>query len=96
MTRKPASCGSWPGAATSHDPAMTAMVEAAVKELDVAKRDEIYAKLQRDFLQKAPFIMLLQNYEVDVMRQGVSPIPDRRAARLHAILPHLQDLTGQA
>jgi peptide/nickel transport system substrate-binding protein len=56
------------------DPEMTAMVDQAVRELDQAKRERIYAKLQRDFLQKAPFLMLLQNYEVDVMHKGVSPI----------------------
>ncbi|MBN8928582.1 MAG: ABC transporter substrate-binding protein [Rhodospirillales bacterium] len=57
-----------------YDPEMTAMVEAAVKELDNKKRDEIYAKMQRDFLQKAPFIMMLQQNEVDAMPKGVSGI----------------------
>lgn len=57
-----------------YDPEMTGMVDAAVKELDAKKRDAIYAKMQRDFLQKAPFIMLMQNYEVDAMRKGVSGI----------------------
>jgi peptide/nickel transport system substrate-binding protein len=56
------------------DKEMTAAVADAAKELDNKKRDEIYAKLQRDFQQRAPFIMLLQNYEVDVMRKGVSGI----------------------
>jgi peptide/nickel transport system substrate-binding protein len=54
------------------DKEMTAAVEQAAKELDPNKRNDIYAQMQRDFQQRAPFVMLLQNYEVDVMRKGVS------------------------
>ena len=32
----------------------------------------MYAKMQRDFMQRAPFAMLLQSAEVDVLRKGVS------------------------
>jgi peptide/nickel transport system substrate-binding protein len=34
----------------------------------------MYAKMQRAFMERAPFAMLLQNAEVDVMRKGVSGI----------------------
>ncbi|MDR3536362.1 MAG: ABC transporter substrate-binding protein [Acetobacteraceae bacterium] len=54
------------------DQAMTTAVDDAAKELDPAKRNAIYAKMQRDFQQRAPFIMLLQNFEVDVARKGVA------------------------
>ena len=32
----------------------------------------MYAKMQRDFMQRAPFAFLLQNAEVDVLRKGVT------------------------
>jgi peptide/nickel transport system substrate-binding protein len=54
------------------DKQMTDNVEIAAKELDTAKRNALYGKMQRDFMQNAPFIMLLQNDEVDVSRRGVS------------------------
>jgi peptide/nickel transport system substrate-binding protein len=57
-----------------YDPEMTALVDAAVKELDAKKRDGLYATIQRNFLERAPFIMLLQNYEVDAMHKGVDGI----------------------
>lgn len=56
------------------DKELTAGVDAAAKELDTAKRMAMYAKMQRDFMERAPFAMLLQNAEVDVMRKGVSGI----------------------
>ena len=54
------------------DKELTAAVEAAAKELDTPKRMAMYAKMQRDFMARAPFAMLLQNAEVDVMRKGVA------------------------
>jgi peptide/nickel transport system substrate-binding protein len=54
------------------DKQMTAAVETAAKELDAKKRNEIYAKMQADFMLRSPFAMLLQNAEVDVLRKGVS------------------------
>ena len=56
------------------DKELTADVDAAAKELDTSKRMAMYAKMQRDFMDRAPFAMLLQNAEVDVMRKGVSGI----------------------
>jgi len=56
------------------DKELTAGVEEAAKELDTAKRMAMYAKMQRAFMERAPFVMLLQNAEVDVMRKGVAGI----------------------
>ena len=54
------------------DKELTDAVEAAAKELDTPKRMAMYTKMQRDFMARAPFAMLLQNAEVDVLRKGVS------------------------
>ncbi|HTZ76383.1 MAG TPA: ABC transporter substrate-binding protein [Stellaceae bacterium] len=54
------------------DKEMSDAVEAAVKELDAKKRLEMYAKIQRDFMERAPFTFLLQNAEVSVMQKNVS------------------------
>jgi peptide/nickel transport system substrate-binding protein len=54
------------------DKELTDAVEAAAKELDTPKRMAMYAKMQRDFMDRAPFAFLLQSAEVDVMRKGVS------------------------
>jgi peptide/nickel transport system substrate-binding protein len=54
------------------DKEMTADVDAAVKELDAKKRLDMYAKIQRDFMARAPFTFLLQNAEVSVMGKNVS------------------------
>jgi peptide/nickel transport system substrate-binding protein len=56
------------------DKKLTDEVEAAAKELDTTKRMAMYAQMQRDFMERSPFTMLLQNAEVDVMRKGVSGI----------------------
>ena len=56
------------------DKAQTEAVDTAAKELSDAKRLAIYAKMQRDFMQSAPFLFLLQQNEVDVERKGVSGI----------------------
>ncbi len=54
------------------DKELTDAVAAAAKELDTPKRMAMYAKMQRDSMDRAPFVMLLQNAEVDVLRKGVS------------------------
>jgi peptide/nickel transport system substrate-binding protein len=54
------------------DKELTDAVEAAAKELDTPKRMAMYAKMQRDFMDRGPFVFLLQNAEVDVLRKGVS------------------------
>jgi peptide/nickel transport system substrate-binding protein len=54
------------------DKELTDAVDAAAKELDTTKRMAMYAKMQRDFMQRAPFAFLLQNAEVDVLRKGVT------------------------
>lgn len=56
------------------DKQLTDEVEVAAKELDTAKRMAMYAQMQRDFMERSPFAMLLQNAEVDVMRKGVAGI----------------------
>jgi peptide/nickel transport system substrate-binding protein len=56
------------------DKEMTDLVDAAAKELDTPKRMAMYAKMQRDSMQRAPFAMLLQSAEVDVLHKGVSGI----------------------
>jgi peptide/nickel transport system substrate-binding protein len=54
------------------DKDLTDAVDAAAKELDTAKRMAMYAKMQRDCMDRGPFAFLLQNAEVDVLRKGVS------------------------
>jgi peptide/nickel transport system substrate-binding protein len=55
--------------------------QAAVHELDPAKRIALYHKLQQQFMERAPFAMLLQQNTVVVLGKGVSgfkigPMPD--------------------
>jgi peptide/nickel transport system substrate-binding protein len=54
------------------DPELTAMVDAAAKELDNAKRMAMYATMQRLALQRAPFAWLMQNINTAVLGKGVS------------------------
>jgi peptide/nickel transport system substrate-binding protein len=54
---------------------------AAVRELDSAKRIALYHKMQQQFMERAPFAMVLQKNAVAVMGKGVSgfrvgPMPD--------------------
>ena len=54
---------------------------AAVRELDPAKRIAQYHKIQQQFMDRAPFAMLLQRNAVAVLGKGVSgfrigPMPD--------------------
>jgi peptide/nickel transport system substrate-binding protein len=60
---------------------LTDQSAAAAKELDSAKRIALYAKMQKEFFDVAPFAMLLQKNEVAVLRKGVNglkigPLPD--------------------
>jgi peptide/nickel transport system substrate-binding protein len=63
------------------DKQLTAESVAAAHELDPAKRIELYHTMQRQFMERAPFAMLLQQNAVAVMGKGVSgfhvgPSPD--------------------
>jgi peptide/nickel transport system substrate-binding protein len=54
---------------------------AAVHELDPAKRIALYHKIQQQFMERAPFAMLMQQNAVAVLGKGVSgfvigPMPD--------------------
>ena len=55
--------------------------QAAVRELDPAKRIALYRTIQQQFMERAPFAMLLQQNAVTVLGKGVSgfkvgPMPD--------------------
>jgi peptide/nickel transport system substrate-binding protein len=54
------------------DKELTGLVVAAAKELNAKTRNEIYAKIQREDLQRAPWLFLLQQAEIATMRRGVS------------------------
>jgi peptide/nickel transport system substrate-binding protein len=54
------------------DRKITAAVDAASRELDEATRVQMYAQIQRDFWERAPFVVLLQQQNVAVQRRGVS------------------------
>jgi len=51
---------------------MTAWVDQAVREQDAKKRLEIYAQMQRIFMEQSPFLMLLQRGEVAALRKGIT------------------------
>ena len=71
------------------DPEMTDAVARAVKELDPEQRLAIYAQMQRDALERSPFVFLLQSAEVWTARKGVSGI------RL-GLMPDYTDYAGIA
>lgn len=50
----------------------TAKVVAATTELDAGKRNEMYLDMQRDALEHAPFVIMLQQAEIATMRKGTS------------------------
>ena len=52
-------------------PEMTKEVEAAVLERDPEKRAKMYEDLQRESLQKAPFVIMFQQIEVFAERKNV-------------------------
>jgi peptide/nickel transport system substrate-binding protein len=54
-----------------HDAELTRMVDEAVRERDTAKRFALYADMQRKFEARSPFVMLMQNENVAVLRPGV-------------------------
>jgi peptide/nickel transport system substrate-binding protein len=63
------------------DKQLTSEAEAAVRELDPEKRIALYQKIQQQFMDRAPFAMLLQRNAVAVLGKGVSgfkvgPMPD--------------------
>jgi peptide/nickel transport system substrate-binding protein len=63
------------------DKELTAESQAAVRELDPAKRIALYQTMQRQFMERAPFAMLLQKNAVAVLGKGVTgfrvgPMPD--------------------
>ncbi|MBS0640966.1 MAG: ABC transporter substrate-binding protein [Acetobacteraceae bacterium] len=63
------------------DKELTAMVEAAAKELDAEKRVAMYQQMQALSRERAPFVMLLQAVSTAVQGKGVSgfvigPLPD--------------------
>ena len=63
------------------DKELTSESQAAVHELDPAKRIALYHKIQQQFMDRSPFAMLLQKNAVAVLGKGVSgfrvgPMPD--------------------
>jgi peptide/nickel transport system substrate-binding protein len=63
------------------DKELTAEAEQAAKELDGEKRIGLYEKMQRQFWDRAPFAMMLQQNAVSVLRKGTTglkmgPMPD--------------------
>ena len=56
------------------DKDLTDRVAAAAKELDANKRSDMYAVIQREDLQRAPLLFLLQQAEIAAMRKGMSGI----------------------
>jgi peptide/nickel transport system substrate-binding protein len=56
------------------DKELTDLVDKASKELDAKKRMEMYAKMQRDSMERSPIVFVLQNAEIATMRKGVSGI----------------------
>ncbi len=66
LTGKPAWRTSW------EDKEITALTEAAAKELDLVKRKEMYLDLQAKFQERAPFNMMFQSAEQVARRDNVS------------------------
>jgi peptide/nickel transport system substrate-binding protein len=56
------------------DKALADETVAASKEVDAKKRNGMYEQMQRDALQRSPFVFLLQQAEIATMRKGVSGI----------------------
>jgi peptide/nickel transport system substrate-binding protein len=54
------------------DRELTGMVDRAAKETDAAKRMAMYEQMQRDSMERSPFVFLLQSSEVSVARKGVT------------------------
>ena len=63
------------------DKELNSEAEAAVRELDPQKRIALYRTIQQQFMDRAPFALLLQRNAVAVLAKGVSgfkvgPMPD--------------------
>jgi peptide/nickel transport system substrate-binding protein len=56
------------------DKELTDAVGRAAKETDAAKRMDMYARMQRDSMERSPFVFLLQSAEVVALRKPVSGI----------------------
>jgi peptide/nickel transport system substrate-binding protein len=56
------------------DKELTEAVDRAAKETDATKRMDLYAKMQRDSMERSPFVFLLQSAEVVTLRKAVSGI----------------------
>jgi peptide/nickel transport system substrate-binding protein len=54
------------------DKDLTGRTQDALKETDADKRVAAYEQLQKDFMQRAPFVIFQQQVGVAVMRKGVS------------------------
>jgi len=54
------------------DTELTEAAGAAAKELDGTRRMDLYAKMQRDSMQRSPFVFLLQAVDIATFRKGVS------------------------
>ena len=65
------------------DAEMSAAADAAGKELDAAKRAEMYDKLQRDFMARAPVSWLLQKREIAMQRKEAPGLHLGGLAYLH-------------
>ena len=65
LTGKPAWRTSW------DDKGITALTEAAARELDLVKREQMYLDLQRQFQQTAPFTFMFQSSEQLVRQDSV-------------------------
>jgi peptide/nickel transport system substrate-binding protein len=63
------------------DPKLTADVDQAARELDPKKRMKLYDTIQKEWLDRSPFAMLLQQLDSAALQQGVSgfvaaPLPN--------------------
>lgn len=65
LTGKPAWRTGW------SDDKITAMTEAAAKELDLVKREQMYLDLQRAAQQKSPFTFMFQHTDQVAMRDNI-------------------------
>jgi peptide/nickel transport system substrate-binding protein len=54
------------------DETLSQEAQEAVREIDSTKRMALYAKMQGEFVDAAPFAFILQNSEVATLRKGVS------------------------
>jgi peptide/nickel transport system substrate-binding protein len=54
------------------DKELTEAVDVAVKELNPKKRLDMYAKMQRDYMDRGPLIFMMQNAEICVSRKNVT------------------------